>query len=136
MGAKKGTLQKQSWTFFHTFCLKKRIWLIFMDFDHFGIDFRPNFEFFCNISRTFPGCRGTTDCTESSGLSSLLRLILHTLALPYASSTSTTLQIKRAGGGSGSAGSIRPPSGPGRARSSACIPIPHKDGFTHPFSFP
>ena len=38
---------------------------------------------------------------------------------------SPTLQIKRAGGGSGSAGSIRPPSGPGRARPSACSPPFH-----------
>ena len=50
---------------------------------------------------------------------------------------SPTLQIKRAGGGSGSAGSIRPPSGPGRARSSACIPLPYhtlpyQGGFTLP----
>ena len=124
-GSQNGDPQKVTVDLFPQFLLQKLGLADFHGFWQFWHRFWSKFTHFCNISRTFPGCRGTTDCTESCGLARFLHPIVHISALPYASSTSRTFQIKRAGGGSSSAGSIRPPSGPGRAGSSACSPPFH-----------
>ena len=80
---------------------------------------------------------GNVCCIKSCGESLLPRLVLHTSSSPHL--PLPTLQIKRAGGGSGSAGSIRPPSGPGRARSGTpyqAIPQGHAKRPKRPQSRP